>query len=201
MRDAILTHFLTYRIHHHKIREIFIFIIFAMVAIFITVYRLTFGCVNAVYLVHSIVIFVDLLIGNFFCRSILFNCTLNIIALTVAILYKCFSEIVLELFETTLMAAIASIYGLYVKYKHRRSIETFSTSDDYYQLHVYFQRIFGKSFLEFGIEEFIDGSSGIMYTSFAGLIFVEITGFIFGTDNKSYVYCVLEDNFMRQCRP
>ena len=201
MKDAVLRYIVDYRVHHHKIREIIKFLVFAMISTFITVYRLTFGCVNAVYLVHSIVIYIDLLIGNFFCRSILFNCTLNIISLSLAMIYKCFPEIVLELFETTLMACIASLYGSYVKYKHRRSIETLSNADDYLKLHKYLQKIFGKTFVEFIIEEFIDGSSGIMYTSFAGLIFMEIVGLILGTDDKAPVYCVFENNFMRQCRP
>jgi len=202
MRDAVLRYILEYRTHHNKIREIIKFLVFAMVSTFITVFRLTFGCVNAVYFVHAIVIFIDLLIGNFFCRSLLFNCTLNILSLTLSIVYKCYPELVLELLETTLMAVIASVYGLYIKYKHRRSIETFSTNaDDYYQLHIYLQKLFGKTFFEFIIEEFIDGPSGIMYTSFTGLIIIEIVGLVLGSDNKSYVYCVLEDNFMRQCRP
>lgn len=200
MKEAILRLIYAYRVHHHKVRELTKFFIFVAVATFITVYRLTFGCINAVYLVHSIVIFVDLLIANFFCRSFLFNCTLNIIALSLALAYKCFPEIVIELFETTLMAVIASLYGLYVKYKHRRSIETFSSTDEYYLLHVYLQKIFGKTFVEFIVEEFIDGSSGIMYTSFAGLIFIEIVGLVLGTDNKSHLYCIWEDNFMRQCK-
>ena len=181
---------LAYRLGtHHRTRAIIQIFIFASIATFTTVYRLTFDCVNAVYLVHSLVIFLDLMIGNIASRNLLFNLAINILALTCAMVYKCFSVIVIELFETTAMAVIASIYGLCVKFKHRRAIEDhLSSGKHYYKLHKILQKRFGKTMFEFIIEEFIDGSSGIMYTSFAGLVFIEFAGLYW--DNKSYLYCL-----------
>ena len=164
-------------------------ILFAASAVFITVFRLILDCVSAVYLVHSLVIFVDLVLANALSSSWLFNLALNIVALTCTLLFKCFGLLLIELVETTLMAVLASLLGLYLKFR----TEVYDTPAHHFNLH----EGHGQTLLTFLVEEFLDGAAGIMYTSFAGLVFAEMMGLL--VDHKAPVYCLWNTRFLGVC--
>lgn len=164
-------------------------ILFAASAVFITVFRLTFDCVSAVYLVHSLVIFADLVLANALSSSWLFNLSLNIVALVCTLLFKCFGLLLIELVETTLMAVLASLLGLYLKFRS----EVYATPAHHFNLH----ERHGQTLVTFLVEEFLDGAAGIMYTSFAGLVFAEMMGLL--VDHKAPVYCLWNSRFLGVC--
>ena len=163
--------------------------IFFVIGAVITIWRLTFDCVNIVYLIHSMVIFTDLLLASIFSRSLLFNLALHIISMIHALWYWHTGSAVAELMETTMMAIISSIYELVLKFRHQKEIELVSCHEsDWYQMHIYLQEKLGTTALEFIVEEFLDGAAGIMYTSFAGLIFSEIAVILY-PDGREPLYC------------
>lgn len=166
------------------------FLAFTVSSIVITAYRLSFGCINPVYFVHSMVIFADLTLANVLSNSIIFNLSLNLVAITCVILYKCFSLLLIELVETTLMAVLASMLELALKYR-------VEASNDTWKHHYELKRHGEHNVFVFLIEEFLDGAAGIMYTSFAGLVFAEVVGLL--VNNKAYVYCLWDGHFMTVC--
>ena len=177
-------------------RTVIQMICFTAAACLSTFWRLTFDCVNIVYLIHSIVIFTDLLLAAILTRSVIFNLSLNIIAISHAIWYKCTGRVVTELTETTAMAIVASIYSLMLKFRHRRQIESVSHHENqWYQMHMYLQDKLGTTPIEFIVEEFLDGAAGIMYTSFFGLVISEIA-VINTASGNNYLYCIWSDHLL-----
>lgn len=100
--------------HAHDMRR---FVAFAILNAALLVIRLSATKVNAIYLVHSIVIFTDLILANMFIPSLRLNTIFILIVSLFVVLYTIYGEFLLELLESFTVAFTASMYDLRKKYK------------------------------------------------------------------------------------
>mmetsp|Transcript_17817 Transcript_17817/g.19849 ORF Transcript_17817/g.19849 Transcript_17817/m.19849 type:complete len:193 (-) Transcript_17817:55-633(-) len=138
------------------------------------VVRLTFGCISTTYLIHSIVIFIDLLLASILCINPHFHVALNTIVAASILGYMFTRMAVFEYLETTLMAVFASIYGFVLRYQKSKIPDRESRD---------------RHFISYVLKEFLDGSSGVMYTSFMGLVIAETLNAFDDEGSTTYIYC------------
>lgn len=119
--------------------------------------RLTTVCVNTQYLVHSIVVAIDLFIFSISHCHRVAKIAACVPAVLFAIVYSQRKLVVFEIMETTALAIVATVAESYQHMRLHRSGHVFEH----------------KSFRRRLLEDLLDGSSGVLYTSFFGLVLVE----------------------------
>lgn len=186
--------------------------------------RLLLDSEPTAYLIHSIVIFIDMFLIHVFTNSRWLSVSGEILTIIFAFAFYMTKETVWELMETTLIAALCSFHMILSRNKHQdrvaeleeaitqlkmssvfllqnletvedeavrewedeafrlnqslaagiAAVTTKKVEDDIAPLHVCGEHFF---------EHFLDGSAGVMYTSFLGLIINEL---LFYGETKKY---------------
>eukprot|EP00013_Stygamoeba_regulata_P004867 CAMPEP_0177632272 /NCGR_PEP_ID=MMETSP0447-20121125/2200_1 /TAXON_ID=0 /ORGANISM="Stygamoeba regulata, Strain BSH-02190019" /LENGTH=198 /DNA_ID=CAMNT_0019133823 /DNA_START=68 /DNA_END=661 /DNA_ORIENTATION=- len=175
-----------------------LFAVFALINLSLFCIRISVGKVNGVYLIHSIVIFFDLLFANLFSSSWKFNGFLVLSTIFWMLLYLFYNELWMELLETVVMAVATSAYDIWRHHSHKKFHRRMhahesgdSTLESQRTLALVDEEAHGttlskeeiiharnevkeESFRFILFEQFLDGSSGVLYTSFIGIVLGEL---------------------------
>ena len=141
---------------------------------------------SMVYLIHSIVILLDLVLMHFSVRNIKTNVISIISVLIYSILFILFAHFMIEIVETLSLATFVTVYQsfnhthqkeeLLIEYCHAYLEDGIEGNMEAHADHVrrFLEQDVHKARIRHCIEDFFEDSSGILYTSFFGLLLDEI---------------------------